>query len=194
MILATLVLERDPLRRHDLLPAVFTWIQDSGGIAVLALIFYGAYYFLHRPTGPGGGTGSPLQKRLFNTAPFIAVIGYLAGAILWILPLTSRVSMGGLTGSLTSDAFLLGACGTLFAVLIPFLMDLPRLCAANWALSKLSFKEAIRRRVLWVFRRSFWFSSLLVGSCLTSRKTRSGITCRSSTGRWCLCCWSRLAF
>src|SRR5262249_7798457 len=44
------------------------------------------------------------------------------------------------------------ACCALAAVLVPVLVNIPQLRWRRiWALAKLSFKEALRRRVLWAF-------------------------------------------
>jgi ABC-type transport system involved in multi-copper enzyme maturation permease subunit len=155
MIFATLVLERDPMRWEDLRPAVETWVRDAGGFAAVALLLYAIFYLIQRPGSGGTKPRSGLQKTLIRLALLAAIAGYGVYAILSVfspggasVQPTRRASLETLTG----NSLLLGAGGALAVVLLPFLIDLVRVRWRRiWALAKLSFKEAIRRRVLWVF-------------------------------------------
>jgi len=148
MIFATFVIEREPLRWQDLPLAIQGWIENAGAFAVVALAIYGLFYLLHRPPG---GPRSGLQRLILGLALFAMFTGYALCGYLYFFP--GRTPARGLiTRSLRTDALLLGASGALIAVLLPFLIDLTRLRWRRiWALAKLSFKEAVRRRVLWVF-------------------------------------------
>jgi ABC-type transport system involved in multi-copper enzyme maturation permease subunit len=151
---ATLVIERDPLQWSDL-PAMLTvWLQDAGGFAAVLLVIWLLYTLLARPSGPpGGGLGGP-GKKLFNLALLVGAVAYVIGGGLKILALQQQTE-GAPPASYDTPANVLlavaGGCA-LFAVLLPFLHDVSRLRARRiWALARLSFKEAVRRRILWVF-------------------------------------------
>src|SRR5262249_32482302 len=84
----------------------------------------------------------------------LGVVAYFVFACMWLL---EKTAMG--TGPHRRTLFriaetcltLAGACA-LLVVLLPFTANMVRFRARRiWGLAKLSFKEAVRRRVLWVF-------------------------------------------
>jgi hypothetical protein len=161
MLFATLVLERDPLQWADLPTGLETWIQDVGGFAAAALVVYALYRWFRPATGsriPWPGW----QRGLFRLALLGIVVGY--GLLLVIqAPIFLAWAMGALEGEnrtavplgsadLPRYGYLIGGISAILAVTLPFFADLTRLRWRRvWALARLSFKEAIRRRVLWAF-------------------------------------------
>lgn len=162
MMFATLVLERDPITL-DMLPGIIAGgISDAGIFAVLALVIYGIYSWITKPARGWRPNRPPLEKTLFRAAVLMALVGYGLYGVLMLPVIMSRLSAGveadtqaaKAWGSpaLQQNSLLLGAIGALAALAMPFLIDLTRLRWRRvWALARLSFKEAIRRRVLWVF-------------------------------------------
>jgi hypothetical protein len=97
----------------------------------------------------------------FKLALAIAVVGFAAGWALMNVGAAQQAQAAEDAAARSTGAALhtmgivctliAGACAVA-AFLLPFLMDFGRLSWRRvWALARLSFKEAIRRRVLWVF-------------------------------------------
>ncbi|HLJ94477.1 MAG TPA: ABC transporter permease [Gemmataceae bacterium] len=157
MILATLVVEKSPLQWADVPAGIATWITVVGGFATFFLALWLLCYAL------GLGSLIPAQKRLasiFTVAFLIALLGFACG---WGLTSVSRApdaqssdaqahSGGALLHTIGNACYLIGGATALAAFFFPFLVDLVQMRWRRvWALARLSFKEAIRRRVLWVF-------------------------------------------
>src|SRR5947209_7975154 len=158
MMFATFVLERPPLQWVDLPGAIVTWITVVGGFATLFLALWLLYYRL----GLSSTTASQKkQASLFSLALIIAVLGFAASVAFTSLGQAQEAQQaadgqtrptGGLLQSIGTACSLVGGACALAAFLVPFGADLVRLRWRRiWALARLSFKEAIRRRVLWVF-------------------------------------------
>jgi hypothetical protein len=148
-----LVIERDPLRWADVLGGVLAWAQAVGGFALFGLVLW---LLLGLPQmHPRDRAAIPRRQfLLFAGALGLSVICYVAFALLSLgvpdiphpdQPPTRlevlRTYVGALGGFL---AFL--------AASLPFLLSLARFSARRiYALARLSFKEAIRRRILYAF-------------------------------------------
>jgi hypothetical protein len=155
MIFATLVFERPPLQWADVPGAIVTWITVVGGFASLFLALWLLYYAL------GLGSPIPAQRRqasLFAVGLLIALVGFAAGGGFTYLAKTQEAQSGeakpggAVFGALATACFLIGGGCAVVAFFLPFAIDLLHLRWRRiWALARLSFKEAIRRRVLWVF-------------------------------------------
>jgi hypothetical protein len=159
---ATFVLEKDPEQWHDLPAMLENWVRSAGGLAAVALLIYFLARWVRR--APSSATRfTAVERGLFRLAILGIVVGY-GGYFALKAPDILRwfdFRMGGaaVTGeapvgptALQRSAWLLGAASALIAVTFPFLADLFRLRWRRiWAMARLSFKEAIRRRVLWVF-------------------------------------------
>lgn len=156
-----LVLESEPMKWADLPASLVSWIQDVGGIAACVVILLALYRWFIQPEGPGLAP-SPSLRLLTRVALACMVVGYVAFAILtgpvWLGALLSAIDAD--TGSmpplgppgLRGAALILGAMGAILAVSLPVLVDMASWCWRRiWALARLSLKEAVRRRVLWVF-------------------------------------------
>src|SRR5262249_9229274 len=162
MIIASLVVEREPIRWQEVPGLAALWTQDTGLLAAVALLVYGIYYWAQRPAPGCRVPWPPWQALLFRFALFGSVVGYGTWAVLfgpvalaWVLSLLSgeAVSASPLgVPELRRISLLLGSGCALFAVVLPFLADLVQFrCRRIWALARLSFKEAIRWRILWAF-------------------------------------------
>ncbi len=109
--------------------------------------------------GPGGTRGV-VTRALFLAGALWALMGYTVLAVLYIPELLSSLnSEGGGTvravgGRLLAQdiAWTVAGAAALFAVLVPILADLTLFSPRRiMALAGLSFKEAVRRKILWVF-------------------------------------------
>jgi ABC-type transport system involved in multi-copper enzyme maturation permease subunit len=158
MMFATLVLERPPLQWVDVPSAIVTWVTVVGGFATLFLALWLLYYAL------GLSSSTAEQKKqasLFKVALIIALLGFAAGLVFTNLATAQEApqtadgqakSTSGVLQTVGTGCYLVGGGCALAAFLIPFAVDFSRLRWRRiWALARLSFKEAIRRRVLWVF-------------------------------------------
>jgi hypothetical protein len=162
---ATLVLEREPLKLQDLPASMHTWLLAAGSFAGVGLVMWLALYLARM--GERGRRISPWA--LFGRLPLVLI----GGAVLLFVPAALQILWNyqgwynpaqppsgawsqPLRQELTLPARQLGleylaACAVM-AALLPVLLNAPRLRMRRvWALARLSFKEALRRRVLWGF-------------------------------------------
>ena len=163
MILASLVIEREPTSWHDLATGLRSWTEDVGGFAAVGLAAWLLYAWLFRPARAGKSEWSSLQSLLFKLAVIASICGYGFLGILKLPELFASfapapeeegpavIASWGSEG-LQHLCLMAGAIGALLAVLMPLLGDLVRLRWRRiWALAQLSIKEAVRKRILWVF-------------------------------------------
>jgi len=171
-LLGILELERDSPRFSDLLDPnkalVQTWLTDAGGFAAIGLVIWILSVLIRTPPPTPGVERRPLISKPMWIFAAAALIAYVVALVLAIL---AGMNAPGVQTTIGPDgrpvvlqrpetmlekfqgwalaiAGLLAICG--FAE--PFVRDLFRL---RWrrigALAKLSFKEAIRNRVVWAF-------------------------------------------
>jgi ABC-type transport system involved in multi-copper enzyme maturation permease subunit len=158
---AVLTFDRDPMRIQDVPNGIFYWIQIAGGWAAFAvLVWLLTSYRRMRPEERA--QISPWQKRIFVFSVVVSFLGYLGFGIAVLASLLPKVSPGaaifGIAWGLT-----VGGAGGLMAAGLPFATGLASLRFRRiWALAKLSFKEAVRNRVLYGF--SAMLLVLLFGS------------------------------
>jgi ABC-type transport system involved in multi-copper enzyme maturation permease subunit len=171
-LLGIIELEKDPPRFSDLWDwnkgLIQTWLTDAGGFAAIGLVIWILVVLLRTPPPTPGIERRPLISKLMWTFGAAALVAYVVALVLTILagmnapeaqttigpdgrPVViprPQTTLEWLQGWALAIAGLLAICG--FAE--PFVRDLFRL---RWrrigALAKLSFKEAIRRRVVWAF-------------------------------------------
>jgi hypothetical protein len=150
---AALFFERDPLGTKDLLPGLLAYLQDAGGFAAVALVLWLIYRFRPgRPEIEVDAQRGGVTRILFGVAVVAAAVSYAVYGVLKLVDATSATGTGP-AGARLAGIFLAVAGGCcLFAIILPFIRDLARFRLRRiWALARLSFKEAIRRKVLWVF-------------------------------------------
>jgi len=178
---ALLVIEREPLRWAELPAAIASWFQDAGGMAEFAILIGVLVIISQLTAGQGlTRIKWTLGLKLLATAALVAQVFYVLLVLLWLvqgpdLAASSRLQERGLppqpgkiaqaqnefgnaagvtldSFSLQDWAFTLGGACALLAFVLPILAKLPRM---RWrrivALGLLSFKEAMHRRVVWVF-------------------------------------------
>jgi hypothetical protein len=167
---AILELDQNPLSWQHFPAAFYQWIEAAGGFAALGLGLWLIFRLVRSQPILEGNTGISLRGWLVGSL--------LAGLVLAVLPalcftVWDTLGLGGAAParaaaksswarnisrlftnpeSGTRDFLFLPSALALGAVLVPFLFDLAKLRWRRiWGLAKLSFKEAIRRRVLWAF-------------------------------------------
>jgi ABC-type transport system involved in multi-copper enzyme maturation permease subunit len=164
---AALPLERAPLTVSDVPTGVLVWVQVAGGLSFVLILGWLLIRWLRRFSSSAATTHEPLLpslRMLFGLLVLAAAVCYGAYGFANI----RNIGYG--FASLSGDAAALppeqtareamienwsstigGACA-LLAISLPFLGDFFRFRWRRiWAVAKLSFKEATRRRLLWVF-------------------------------------------
>src|SRR5262245_21174049 len=168
MIFAALTFDRDPLKLADLPAGLIQWFQSAGGFATAGLVLFliaglPRWRAQDRAAIPGWLSTS------FLVAACISLLGYVGWVVTLLAGLSAEPSPTGKT-SLDVPNVLLAVAGlaAIIAVAVPFLRNLIQLRFRRiYALAKLSFKEAIRRRVLYAFSGMllvFLFASWFVPS------------------------------
>jgi hypothetical protein len=155
-MLWALILEREPLTLADLPGGFLTWMRIAGGWAAFGLLVWLIFGY-PRMRAEDKARIPEWQSRLFFFACVAAALFYAAGIIGLIVHVariraaTSAEQARQLWNFGTIGLTLAGGCA-LFAVLLPFARNVASL---RWrrifAIAKLSFKEAVRRRILYAF-------------------------------------------
>jgi len=170
--LGILVLEREQLKFSDLWGTngiLYSWAQDAGGFAAVGLFIY-VIVLLTAPAAVGEDTNR--RSRLLPVILLLAAIAgllYLTAAGLYV---TARINAPPEPPTpppanpyerkppkpptqldiWTGHAMAVAGVVSLIGFGLPFSRDVLRLRYRRiWALAKLSLKEAVRRKVLWVF-------------------------------------------
>jgi hypothetical protein len=173
-MLFAIVLEREPLQFPD---AFVSWLQDVGVLAALAMTIWAVAYLIQRP--PGVSRHWSLQSVLVAGFLSVALAAYVCFLVLLAIQGTETAAPDTtVEGSLPTtvytpaQSFLLilgGICAPLAAA-VPVVFGLSRLRWRRiYALARLSLKEALRRRVVWVFTVLFGLV-LLFGTWFVSYK------------------------
>lgn len=165
MFATTFVLEQEPLQWSELPAALKGWVQIAGAVAAFALAIYCLAYAIRRPAYAG--------KTWTGLAKIVVVLIALSGAsyVLALLAVIARgmgvgaaANPGGLQappapeptgafGGLLGGMLFLGGLFAILAVTAPLLSDLVTRIRFGrvLAIARLSVKEAVRSRVVWVF-------------------------------------------
>jgi hypothetical protein len=192
-----LPLERDPLRFSDLPGMVSTWVQVAGGVAAVCLVLWLLNYlfqtlFQSRPNR--GVRPGPVQSALFLTALGGAALCYVLWAVAFLVARAQEAEVakdpsGPAAASLatftTLQAAFLTAGGicAIVAVCLPLFINLLSVRPRRiWALARLSFKEAIRRRALYAF--SFILLVFLFASWFIPHKPEDQVRIYVQTVYW----------
>ncbi len=147
---AVMTFDRDPMRLQDVPAELFLWVQTAGGWAAFGAVMWLAVYYTR--LREEDRTRIPAwQRTLFTVSLLVSFAGYLGyfgliAASYTILKNPASVE------KYKSWILTLAGAGGLVAVGVPFLRGLPPLRLRRiGALAKLSFKEAIRKKVLYAF-------------------------------------------
>jgi len=162
---AALIFDRDPLQWSDLPPGLMLWVQVTGGVAAFALLLW-FLVGLPRTRKEDLESVPPLQKTLFVGATLLSWLCYLiffvfvlsgsasdpTGAAQTLRDRKSSTFLTSLRDNFPAVLQTLAGASALFAVALPFFSSFGVLRFRRIsALSRLSFKEAIRRRILYAF-------------------------------------------
>ncbi len=166
MLFATsLVFERMPLHLGNLLDGLSVWAQNAGGVAAFAIVLVLIARVARRD--PNELNFWSFGPRLQSLLPILkgciiaSGVGYLVLIAVWS---ADRLGIPGLTRMLprpvgapfyTIGDGILTLCGllALSVVFTPIAVDLATRISPGriWAIARLSWKEAVRGRVIWVF-------------------------------------------
>ncbi len=164
-LFASLYLEREPLLWGQLPAALVVWLQNAGGVAAFGVFLVLVAGYLQRDSRNRNFFNLPGNMQLgFAFAGYFCVAtAILYGFLLlcWIAKLLNMNRAGAFLPRahdslpLTIGDLLLAGCGAiaLFIALTPVVIDL--VTRIKWrrifAIARLSWKEAVRGRVVWVF-------------------------------------------
>jgi hypothetical protein len=185
---ATLILDKEPLRLEQVPGLVHGWLLAVGGFAAAGLALW-LLMTLVRGPGPNRDENTWSWSKValvilaggFLFAALPPCLTALWNTLGWSDPADPTASQG--LGTLLFKELriweFLAGCA-LAAVLLPVGLNLSRMRARRiFALAKLSFKEAIRRRVLWVFSLLllvFLFASWFIDTTKTEDQLRNYVT------------------
>jgi ABC-type transport system involved in multi-copper enzyme maturation permease subunit len=176
---AVLEIENEPLSWYKFPFAVHEWLEAVGGFAILALLIWFVFRLVNPPPPAQRRSGMSAAAWLISSTVLAILIAILpiVLTILWdkmgitdpadprpakvswtrhlSLPFHSTVEPAASSAAPRDYRYFLyylASAWAISAVLVPFLVGLSRLRFRRiWGIAKLSFKEAIRKRVLWAF-------------------------------------------
>ena len=154
---AVLTFERDPMKFQDVPAQLVYWVQTAGGWAAFG-VFAWLLAGYPRMRAEDRARIVPWQKSIFLVGVLVAAVCYLPVLVLWgFAGLASLFTDKGVSYGPNLQRFMAicqipGGAGGLVAAALPFVVSLSTLRFRRiWALTKLTFKEAIRNRVLYGF-------------------------------------------
>jgi ABC-type transport system involved in multi-copper enzyme maturation permease subunit len=146
---AVMTFDRDPMRFQDIPAELLTWVQTAGGWAVFG-VFIWLVVFYPRMRAEEQARIPSWQRGIFQASLFISLAGYLASLVLFLVSRAMKNPAS--IEKYQSLVLTLAGAGGIIAVGVPFLRSLPSLRIRRiGALAKLSFKEAVRKKVLYAF-------------------------------------------
>jgi hypothetical protein len=152
---AALAIERDPLRYSDFGGGFFSWIMVAGALAAIFLLLWLAFGWSQwRPTERAAVPR--WQVGFFFVCCILSVLAYVLFGLFSLAGLargtTDQSDAVQQSLPLTTIFLIAGGFFAVLAVGMPFVLNLhEQRIRRIFALAKLSFKEAIRRRVLYAF-------------------------------------------
>ena len=157
MLFASLVFDRMPLQWSQLPFAVVIWLQNAGGVAAFGIAIFLLARAVQRDPDDGTLLNFPPRLRFLSTVLRYAIIaggvGYIILILLWLG--ASGIGLLRTERALITRSWISMLSGllALFVVITPIAIDLATRIRASriWAIARLSWKEAIRGRVVWVF-------------------------------------------
>ncbi len=143
-----MTLEQDPMRLQDVPGDFIAAVQKAGGWAACGVLLWVLLgYTRIRETDRRAIV--PWQRTTFLTGMIVAALSYLLAGVLGLVLLATNSSRLQMTQSI---CLTIGGAGALVAAGLPFVLSFSNLRFRRiWALARLSFKEAIRSRVLYGF-------------------------------------------
>lgn len=163
-IFGALILERDPLYLSDAGQGLLTWFRIAGGFAALGIILFGiAHYATRGYRNVDTGQWSSWVRPTFIFCALAALLGYVVTGTLWLSELVdflakssdqNRNDPQAIRDKIETTYLGLSIAGAfaLLAVMVPFLDDVRRIRFRRiWGIAKLSYKEAVRKRIIFVF-------------------------------------------
>jgi hypothetical protein len=164
-----MVYERQPLTLAELPGMIETWVQAAGGFVALALAVWLVAYAIDRTNVPGGDKWPSWQKALFGLFLSGAGAAYFVYGIVRITIWLSGRPLEGTLPTFRNIVLTIGGACALLAGGLPFALELGKLRLERIrALAWLSFWEAIRSKVLWIF--SFLLLVFLFGDWFLPHK------------------------
>jgi hypothetical protein len=159
---AALTIERDPVTFHDLPGGFLEWVRIVGGFAAVALVLFGLWLLLSlfiEQRAIDWKRVPKWQVVLMSAAAGLAAVGYVLYFLLLLFGVgAAKPTVLGQEPTVTGGVIFMlvlqtvAGAAALFAVLLPVVRNLLQVRPRRvWALAKLSFKEAIRRRTLYAF-------------------------------------------
>ncbi|MGH7222844.1 MAG: ABC transporter permease, partial [Gemmataceae bacterium] len=149
VMFAVMTFDRDPMQFQDVPAGLMFWVQTVGGWAAFGILVW-LLAGLTRMREEERARIVPWQRKLFLAALVTAFVGYLVGGVAYLVFLAAKNTS--LPSRIASIALTVGGAGALIAADLPFVVSLSALRFRRiWALTKLTFKEAIRNRVLYGF-------------------------------------------
>ena len=146
---AVMTFDRDPMQLQDVPAGLVYWVQTAGGWAAVGVLIWLVAGFT-RMRDVDRARIVPWQRKLFFAAVVVSLIGYLIGGFAWAAALAAKTVSG--PSRVLTLALTVGGASALFAAALPFVVSFSTLRFRRiWALTKLTFKEAIRNRVLYGF-------------------------------------------
>jgi len=151
MFAYVMTFDRDPMRIQDVPALLIFWIQNAGGWAAFGVIVWVLFGYT-RMRAEDRARIAPWQKGLFLLGFAVSLLGYLTAGVAAAIPtLFPKIKVEPVLKSYVIG-LTAGGAGALLAAGLPFAVGLSTLRFRRiWALAKLSFKEAIRNRVLYGF-------------------------------------------
>lgn len=164
-----MVYERPPLALQDLPEMLEAWVQAAGGFAAIALAVWLIAYAIDRNNVPGREAWPAWQKWTFALFVGGAGVSYFVYGVVRISIWFSTRPLATSLPTFRNTVLTIGGALALLAVGLPFAMQLAKLRLERIrALAWLSFWEAIRSKVLWIF--SFLLLIFLFGDWFLPHK------------------------
>jgi ABC-type transport system involved in multi-copper enzyme maturation permease subunit len=159
-----LIMDRDPTTWFDLYVGLLRWTQEAGAIAAVGLFLWLLIEWLRKfvgnLVGPAPGQVSMEKLELLpliilNAFAGLGIVAALTGVVLRVVAAFDPAELGRLNYVGLWTGFYGGAV-CIIIVLVPFVRELLQMSTRRiYALAKLSFQEAVRRRIIWVFLAFF---------------------------------------
>ncbi len=146
-----LTFDRDPLSAADIPGGMLAWLRIVGGIAFFALVLW-FLLGLPRLRAEDRARIPGWLATLFVGCFVLALASYLLAGLAGLVSLAGSGRLARFALDAAAALVTAGGAFALLGVLLPFGRALPRLRFRRiFALARLSFKEAVRRRVLYAF-------------------------------------------